>query len=117
MKIDGIRREYLKRDDQILPLRLLQEERRDRMMVKAKEKDRARNQDFGNDTNGADMDIDDDAADEAGDALTGSESLGSKVVVIHLGSQNLRIGLANDALSPERCPLCPHFRCPYCRAA
>lgn len=26
-------------------------------------------------------------------------------------------GFANDALSPERCPLCPHFRCPYCRAA
>ena len=96
-------REYLKRDDQILPLRVLQEERRDKMMAKAKEKDRSRNQDYGNDVaaNGGDMDMDDDVGDEAAE---GQESLGSKVIVIHPGSQNLRIGLASDAL-PKSVPM------------
>lgn len=97
-------REYLKRDDQILPLRLLQEERRDRMMTKAKDKDRTRNQDYVNEPNGADIDMEDDVGDEAGDSLTGQEILGSRVIVIHPGSQNLRIGLANDAL-PKAVPM------------
>ena len=104
MKVDLFCSEYLKRDDQILPMRLLQEERRDQMMQKAKERDRARNQDDAGDINGADIDMEDDAADDAGDALNGSDSLGSKVVVVHLGSQNLRIGLANDAL-PKTIPM------------
>lgn len=47
--------------------------------------------------NGTDaMDID---QDEEGK----EEMLGSKVIVIHLGSQNLRIGLASDAL-PKTIP-------------
>lgn len=51
------------------------------------------------------MDIDDDVGiDEAGGMLTGQDALGSKVIVIHLGSQNLRIGLASDAL-PKTVPM------------
>lgn len=93
--------EYLKRDDQILPLRLLQEERRDRMIVKAKDKDRIRNQDNSNEVNGsgADLEMDEDAGDDAGEALNEEDASGAKVIVIHPGSQNLRIGLANDALA------------------
>jgi actin-related protein 8 len=33
-----------------------------------------------------------------------TEALGSKVIVIHVGSQNLRIGLASDAL-PKTVPM------------
>jgi actin-related protein 8 len=36
--------------------------------------------------------------------LTGQDALGSKVIVIHLGSQNLRIGLGSDAL-PKTVPM------------
>lgn len=51
------------------------------------------------------MDIDDDvAAEDGGSALTGQDALGSKVIVIHPGSQNLRIGLASDAL-PKTVPM------------
>lgn len=53
----------------------------------------------------ADIDIDDDAGiDESGGMLSGQDALGSKVIVIHLGSQNLRIGLASDAL-PKTVPM------------
>ena len=110
-------REYLKRDDQILPLRLLQEERRDQMTTKAKDKDRTRNQDYGNEgpANGADIDMEDDVGDEGGDALTGQDALGSKVIVIHPGSQNLRIGLANDAL-PKSVPMVIARRAQQCES-
>ena len=97
-------REYLKRDDQILPLRLLQEERRNAMISKAKDKDRNLNQESEPHANGADMDIDDDVGDENEAAMSGGEASESKVIVIHPGSQNLRIGLANDAL-PKTVPM------------
>ncbi len=52
-----------------------------------------------------DMDIDDEvAAEDGAGPLTGQDALGSKVIVIHPGSQNLRIGLANDAL-PKTLPM------------
>jgi actin-related protein 8 len=51
------------------------------------------------------MDIDDDVGiDESGGMLSGQDPLGSKVIVIHPGSQNLRIGLASDAL-PKTMPM------------
>lgn len=54
---------------------------------------------------GADLDMDDDAGmEDAGEPLTGQDALGSKVIVIHPGSQNLRIGLASDAL-PKTVPM------------
>jgi actin-related protein 8 len=43
------------------------------------------------------MDIDGRGAEEGEDAAE-QETLGSKVVVIHTGSQNMRLGLASDAL-------------------
>lgn len=102
-----IPRDYLKRDDQILPLRLLQEERRNRMTAKARDRDRELAQANPNEapTSGVDLDIDDDAGmEDAGEPLTGQDALGSKVIVIHPGSQNLRIGLASDAL-PKTVPM------------
>ena len=90
--------EYLRREDQILSLRVLQDERRNR------EKDAMREQ--GNE--GADMDATMDLDEEANLedlGATGDQAVsGSKVVVIHPGSQNLRIGLASDAL-PKTVPM------------
>lgn len=51
-----------------------------------------------------DMDIDDEVAEDGAGTLTGQDALGSKVIVIHPGSQNLRIGLATDAL-PKTIPM------------
>ena len=49
--------------------------------------------------------MDDDVGmEDAGELLTGQDALGSKVIVIHPGSQNLRIGLASDAL-PKTVPM------------
>lgn len=47
--------------------------------------------------------LEDDAAMD--DGTTGEEAYGSKTIVIHPGSQNLRIGLATDAL-PKTVPMC-----------
>lgn len=91
----------MKRDDQILPFRLQNEANRDKMIRNAKDKDRALartgNTDVPIPTN-AEGDPDED---EAG----GSDGADySKIIVIHPGSQNLRIGLANDAL-PKSIPM------------
>ena len=48
----------------------------------------------------ADQDLDEDTAMD--DAT--SEDYGSKTIVIHIGSQNLRLGLATDAL-PKTVPM------------
>lgn len=48
----------------------------------------------------ADQDLDEDAAMED----TMSDNYGSKTIVIHIGSQNLRLGLATDAL-PKTVPM------------
>jgi len=50
------------------------------------------------------MDID-RGAEEGEETAEQAEALGSKVVVIHTGSQNMRIGLASDAL-PKTFPNC-----------
>ena len=51
------------------------------------------------------MDLDEEPAlDENGEAVEDQEASGSKVIVIHPGSQNLRIGLASDAL-PKSIPM------------
>lgn len=48
-----------------------------------------------------DMDLDEDVGmDEA----NGTEAFGSKTIVLHPGSQNLRIGLASDAI-PKTVPM------------
>ena len=73
-------------------------------MAKARDKDRTLNQESEPQASGADLDMDDDVGDDAEGPLPGGDALGSKVVVIHPGSQNLRIGLANDAL-PKTVPM------------
>ena len=50
------------------------------------------------------MDLDDDVGLDEGNGLVGQDALGSKLIVIHPGSQNLRIGLASDAL-PRTVPM------------
>lgn len=77
------------------------------MTATAKDKDRALAQTSLNEApqSGVDLDIDDDVGmEDAGEPLTGQDALGSKVIVIHPGSQNLRIGLASDAL-PKTVPM------------
>ncbi|KAL9014516.1 MAG: hypothetical protein Q9173_000839 [Seirophora scorigena] len=98
--------EYLKRDDQILPLRLQQEERRNRMTTNAKDRDRALAQSRPGEAPmpDMDMDLDDDVGMDEGTGLTGQDAFGSKIIVLHPGSQNLRIGLASDAL-PKTVPM------------
>ena len=96
--------EYLKRDDQILAYRLQQEEARNNMTKKAKDRDRALA--LGNATP-ADADGDQEMEDEQdveNGETGGQEAPGSKVIVIHLGSQNLRVGLSSDAL-PKTVPM------------
>ncbi|MCJ1350856.1 MAG: actin-like protein arp8 [Icmadophila ericetorum] len=98
--------EYLKRDDQILPLRLLQEERRNRMTSNAKDRDRALAESRASDipVPAVDMDLEDDVGMDELSSVPGQDASGNKVIVIHPGSQNLRIGLASDAL-PKTVPM------------
>ncbi|KIW08052.1 uncharacterized protein PV09_00996 [Verruconis gallopava] len=94
--------EYLKRDDQYLAYRTLQEENSNRLRKEAL--DRARNGMQVNE-NDTPMDTDvpmDDVVDTAGNP---NEPHGAKIIVIHPGSQNLRIGLASDVL-PKTVPMC-----------
>jgi actin-related protein 8 len=90
--------EYLKRDDQILAYRLQQEETRNRMTKQAKDWDRALAQ--GRPI-GPDGDVE---MDEEQDEVQDEDTKGTKTIVIHVGSQNLRIGLASDAL-PKTVPM------------
>lgn len=73
-------------------------------MSKARDKDRNLNQESEAQASGADVDMDDDVGDDAEAPLPGGDALGSKVIVIHPGSQNLRIGLANDVI-PKTVPM------------
>lgn len=92
--------DYLKRDDQNLAYRL-NEEARTRMAKKAK--DNEREQAMKNETAEGEAEADGDANMEDAEE-TPAEVIGSKVIVIHMGSQNLRIGLASDAL-PKTLPM------------
>ena len=77
------------------------------MAAKARDRDRELAQANPNEVppSGVDLDIDDDGGmEDTGELLTGQDALGSKVIVIHPGSQNLRIGLASDAL-PKTVPM------------
>jgi actin-related protein 8 len=98
---DQCSREFLKRDDQILALRLQQEERLDQRKKAAVDRDRARAQDGQEGPYPeAEQDVDEDVPmDDAG-----NENFGSKTIIIHVGSQNLRIGFATDAL-PKTIPM------------
>ncbi|KAJ5408119.1 hypothetical protein N7509_002002 [Penicillium cosmopolitanum] len=94
--------DYLKRDDQNLAFRLANEEARTKMTKTAKDRDRALAMAKPEATE-AEVEADGDANMEDADE-TPEETVGSKVIVIHVGSQNLRIGLSSDAL-PKTVPM------------
>lgn len=88
----------MKRDDQILSLRLQGEANRDRLVQTAKDRDRALNT-----TNGeVPLPIVEDQVEDGATPSTFADP--SKIIVIHPGSQNLRIGFASDAL-PKTIPM------------
>ncbi|KAJ3942460.1 actin-like protein arp8 [Colletotrichum fioriniae] len=92
--------DYMKRDDQILALRLQGDATRDRIVQAAKDRDRALAQSGRAEVP---LVIPELQPDEApADANAGLDP--SKVIVIHPGSQNLRIGFASDAL-PKSIPM------------
>ena len=98
----------------MLVLRAQNEENRNRLMKAAKDKDRAMAQ-----ANRADVPPEEGAMEEEDEAFGGEaedpvdDFSGSKVIVIHPGSQNLRIGLASDAL-PKSIPMVIARRWPRC---
>ncbi|KAB5523048.1 hypothetical protein GE09DRAFT_1153644 [Coniochaeta sp. 2T2.1] len=91
--------DYMKRDDQILSLRLQNEAARDRLVQTAKDRDRF----LSNNANG---EVPIGLPDDQQDDIPASDDYQdpSKIIVIHPGSQNLRIGLASDAL-PKTVPM------------
>lgn len=97
-------REYLKRDDQLLAYRLQTEAARDRMTKNAKDRDRALATKNEVPLPEPDTEMEGDTAmtDVNGEKV--QEVTGSRTIVVHVGSQNLRIGLASDAL-PKTVPM------------
>ncbi|KAL1835635.1 hypothetical protein VTK73DRAFT_5489 [Phialemonium thermophilum] len=99
----------MKRDDQILSLRLQGEANRDRLIQNAKERDRALNNAVG--------EVPLPTVEDQADFGAASSHLldPSKIIVIHPGSQNLRIGFASDAL-PKTIPMALASRFPQTEA-
>ena len=97
--------EYIKRDEQILALRLQQEELRQKKIKDHLDKDRAlaMGRPVGPD---GDIEMDDDQQEAEDEG-----SAGTKCIVIHLGSHNMRVGLASDAL-PKTVPMVIARRAP-----
>lgn len=92
--------DFLKRDEQFLAVRTQQDENRNKMVKQAKDRDRALAH-GGQVNEDGDVDMDeDDEEEEEEDEL----SAGNKTIVLHPGSQNLRIGLASDLL-PKSVPM------------
>ncbi|KAF2199247.1 actin-like ATPase domain-containing protein [Delitschia confertaspora ATCC 74209] len=94
--------EFLKRDDQYLAYRSQTEEVRNRMIREARDKDRAMAQ--GVQADDSVMDMDDAGAEDVTVSSGSKEAYASKLIVLHVGSQNLRIGLGTDAL-PKTVPM------------
>ncbi|KAI1826155.1 hypothetical protein F4861DRAFT_498279 [Xylaria intraflava] len=92
--------DYMKRDDQVLALRLQAEAARDRLVQSAKDRDRALARNGHAEVPLPTADIQPEEA--AASSNDGTDP--SKVIVIHPGSQNLRIGFASDAL-PKTIPM------------
>ncbi|KAI0460392.1 hypothetical protein F5B21DRAFT_6060 [Xylaria acuta] len=92
--------DYMKRDDQVLALRLQTDAARDRLVQSAKDRDRAL-------ARNGHAEVPLPVADIQPEEAVASSNDGtdpSKVIVIHPGSQNLRIGFASDAL-PKTIPM------------
>ncbi|KAF7544543.1 hypothetical protein G7Z17_g9867 [Cylindrodendrum hubeiense] len=92
--------DYMKRDDQVLALRLQNDATRDRLVQHARDRDRALSK-----TANGELPLPVADLPEEDGATTPSAGLDpSRVIVIHPGSQNLRIGFASDAL-PKTIPM------------
>jgi actin-related protein 8 len=74
------------------------------MAKNAKDRDRALAMAKTNDLGVPEADAEMDGDTNMEDVEEATEAAGSKVVVIHVGSQNLRIGLSSDAL-PKTLPM------------
>ncbi|CAF3474681.1 unnamed protein product [Fusarium graminearum] len=92
--------DYMKRDDQVLALRLQSDATRDRLVQNARDRDRV----LSKSANGELPLPVADLPDEDGAATPSAGIDPSKIIVIHPGSQNLRIGFASDAL-PKTIPM------------
>ncbi|KAK8114377.1 hypothetical protein PG999_006446 [Apiospora kogelbergensis] len=92
--------DYMKRDDQVLALRPQAEATRDRLVQTAKDRDRALAR---NGHAEVPLPIPDLQGAEDATATADGQLDPSKIIVIHPGSQNLRIGFASDAL-PKTIP-------------
>ncbi|RMJ15309.1 hypothetical protein BHE90_010471 [Fusarium euwallaceae] len=92
--------DYMKRDDQVLALRLQSDATRDRLVQSARDRDRA----LSKTANGELPLPVADLAEEDGATTPSTGMDPSRVIVIHPGSQNLRIGFASDAL-PRTIPM------------
>ncbi len=100
--LTSVCREYMKRDDQVLALRVQNEANRDRLVQNAKDRDRALNQSRGE----VPLLLPDQQQQHDFPLNLPSEGLDiSKVIVIHPGSQFLRIGFSTDVL-PKTVPMC-----------
>ncbi|KZZ95901.1 Actin-like protein [Moelleriella libera RCEF 2490] len=86
--------DYMKRDDQVLALRLQSDATRDRLVQTARDRDRILSKPASGELPLPIPDL----ADEDGAATPSGNVDPSRIIVIHPGSQNLRIGFASDAL-------------------
>ncbi|KHN99654.1 Actin-like protein [Metarhizium album ARSEF 1941] len=86
--------DYMKRDDQVLALRLQNDATRDRLVQGARDRDRL----LSKPENGELPLPVPDLTEEDGAATPSGGVDPSRIIVIHPGSQNLRIGFASDAL-------------------
>ncbi|ORY17821.1 hypothetical protein BCR34DRAFT_474234 [Clohesyomyces aquaticus] len=93
--------EFMKREDQYLAFRTQEEEARNRMIQEARDKDRA----LALGVQPGTVNVNDEGvAEETTASVATKEAYLSKLIIIHPGSQNLRIGLGTDAL-PKTVPM------------
>jgi actin-related protein 8 len=93
--------DYMKRDDQVLALRLQNDATRDKLVQSARDRDRL----LSKPANGElPLPVPADLTEEDGAATPSAALDPARLIVIHPGSQNLRIGFASDAL-PKTIPM------------
>lgn len=97
----------MKRDDQVLALRLQSDATRDRLVQTARDRDRLLSKPANAETT---LPVP-DPAEEDGATMPSGVVDPSRIIVIHPGSQNLRIGFASDAL-PRTIPMALATRFP-----
>lgn len=106
----------MKRDDQILPLRVQNDANRDRLVQSAKDRDRERALNPRGEVPLLAEDVPEEEVavpDEDGNVPVKNDP--SRIIIIHPGSQNLRIGFASDAL-PKTIPMTLATRFPQTEA-